>query len=147
MKVILTADVKKVGRKGEVKEVSSGYAQNVLLPQKLALPGTPENLEKVQKEAERKEDKKAFNEGLLIKALKEIDGRELVIPANANEQGTLFKAIHTQQIIEALKKEFNVEVPETVFQESISIKQSGQHKTRLKAGKVHVDIVLNVGNQ
>ena len=75
MKVILVADVKKVGQKGQVVEVSDGYAQNVLLPRKLALPGTAGNLAKQEKQNERKADKKAFDHTLLAKTLKELHGK------------------------------------------------------------------------
>lgn len=140
MKVILITDVKKVGQRGEVKEVADGYAQNVLIPRKLALPGTAENLKKYQKEEERKEDKKAFDESLLIKTLKEIDKKEVTISANANEQGGLFETIHTKQVVDAIKKDLAVEVPESVFAEPVSIKQSGVHEVKLKVGKVNASV-------
>lgn len=144
MKVILTTDVKKVGRKGEVKEVADGYAHNVLLPKKLALPGTPENLKRYQKEEEQKEDKKAFDESLLIKILKDVDGKQVSVSAKANEQGKLFEAVHTKQVIEAIQKGLNVEVPESVFESPLSIKEAGDHSISLKAGKVRATVVVQI---
>ena len=144
MKVILTTDIKKVGQRGEVKEVADGYAQNVLIPRKLALPGTAENLKKYQKEEERKEDKKVFDETLIIKTLKEVDGKEVSISAKSNEQGKLFEAVHMKQVIEAIKKDLAIEVPESVFVESVSIKQSGSHEVKLKVGKVAATVVLEI---
>lgn len=142
MKVILTADVKKVGRKGEVKEVADGYAQNVLLPRNLAVPGTAQNLKKYKKQVERKEDAKAFSAALLKKTLKEVNGKTITIQARANEQGKLFEAIHEKHIIDALKKEFGVELPESSLELNGPIKQVGEISISLGSGKIKAKISL-----
>lgn len=144
MKVILLADVKKVGRKGEVKEVANGYAQSVLLPRKLALPGTPENLKKVEKQVALKEDKKAFNHALLVKTLKDLFGKTIIIAAKANENGTLFEAIHEKQILEAIRKECGVEIPDSVLKLQGPIKKNGEHILQLEGEGERVTVTLSV---
>ena len=145
MKVVLLADVKKVGRKGEVVEVANGYAQSVLFPRKLALPGTPENLAKAQKAAALREDKKAFDHSLLAKTLKELDGKQVSLSAPANETGTLFKAIHEKQVIDAIKAVYGVSVPESVLKLDGAIKKTGEHIVRLEGEGEKASLIVLVG--
>lgn len=144
MKVILTQDVKKVGRKGEVKEVADGYAHNVLLPKKLALPGTPENLKKIEKEQEQKEDKKALDESLLIKSIKNVDGKTVSVSAKTNDAGGLFEAIHNKHIISAVKEQLGIDLAESVFVNQESIKTAGEHQVKLKVGKVTASLIVSI---
>jgi len=103
MKIILLKDVAKVGRKGEVKDVSDGYARNFLILRNLALPATNENIKKT--EAEMK-GKKALHERSheefhnLRAALSE---RGIVIKKKADEKGGFYAALSKEEVFEALK--------------------------------------------
>lgn len=102
MKVIFIKDVKGQGKKGQVKEVSEGYAQNFLLPRGIARPATDGNMKTLdnQKAAEdrRKQEEKAEAEALA----KKLEAEVTELKAKSGEGGRLFGAITSKQIAEAL---------------------------------------------
>jgi large subunit ribosomal protein L9 len=104
MKVILLKDVRKVGKKFETKDVADGYALNFLIPRKLAEASTPSSMKKVENLKSRDAAEKKVQEDLLKKNLASFNGVTIEMKENANEKGNLFKGIHKEEIIEALKK-------------------------------------------
>ncbi len=102
MKVIFTADVKGQGKKGEVKEVSDGYARNYLIPRGLAVEATKGNLKRLEeekaKEAARQAELKAEAEALAAR----LNEMVLEIPAKAGEGGRLFGAVTAKRLAEEL---------------------------------------------
>jgi large subunit ribosomal protein L9 len=104
MKIILLEDVNKVGRRGEVRDVSDGYARNFLIPKKLALGATAgnlKNLEHIKKQANAKADRaKADAEGIRaqIEALAYEERRQ------ASEEGKLFGSVTSQDLVDFLDK-------------------------------------------
>lgn len=110
MKVIFLQDVKGKGKKGEVKDVSVGYAQNFLLKNNLAIEATPGNLSKL-KGQQKKEEKNAAQELEDAKKLKEqIEKITVEMKAKSGEGGRLFGSITTKQIAEELKKKEGIKV-------------------------------------
>ena len=110
MKVIFTQDVKGKGKKGEVKEVPVGYANNFLLKNNYAVEATPGNLKQLQAQNKRVEKNK---EQELIEAqqLKErIEALEVEVEAKSGEGGRLFGSVSTKQIVEALKQQHDIKV-------------------------------------
>lgn len=110
MKVIFLKDVPRVGRRDEVKEVNSGYAQNFLLPRGLAEVATPQAVAKLEKRKNEIKIEREVEENLLMRNLEDIKGKTVHMKGKANEQGHLFSAIHTKEIIEALKTEHRIEI-------------------------------------
>lgn len=105
MKVIFLKDVKGQGKKGEIKEVSEGYATNFLFKQGLAAPATQGNVKtlEVQKQAEqKKKEKEKADAQALAEKLKEIT---VEIKGKAGDGGRLFGSITTKQIAEELEKQ------------------------------------------
>ncbi|MCE5172465.1 50S ribosomal protein L9 [Paenibacillus profundus] len=104
MKVILLQDVKGQGKKGQVKEVSEGYAQNFLIKQGLARPATEGNLKTLEQqhksELKRKEEEKEDAEKLAAT----LNETTIELKAKAGDGGRLFGAITSKQIAEALSK-------------------------------------------
>ncbi|MBY0202800.1 LSU ribosomal protein L9P [Paenibacillus polysaccharolyticus] len=104
MKVIFIKDMKGQGKKGQVKEVSEGYAQNFLLPRGIVRPATEGNMKTLdnQKAAEErlKQEEKAEAEALA----KKLEAEVTELKAKAGEGGRLFGAITSKQIAEALSK-------------------------------------------
>ncbi|XKT74297.1 MAG: 50S ribosomal protein L9 [Patescibacteria group bacterium UBA2163] len=143
MEVILLKDIKKVGRKHEIVSVSAGYAQNVLLPQKSAIPATPQNKARFQKEQGSVAEKKAFNKSLLLKNIEAVSGSQISMAVSANDAGKLFKAIHTKDIVNALEKELKVTLPESalVFE---SIKHIGDYTIEVTGGNKKTTFTVNV---
>lgn len=110
MKVIFLQDVKGRGKKGEVKKVAVGYAQNYLIKNGLAVEATPGNLK--QLENQKKKEKQAAAEQLAeAKKLKEtIEKLTVEIKAKAGEGGRLFGSITNKQIADQLKKEHDIKI-------------------------------------
>jgi large subunit ribosomal protein L9 len=145
MKVILLADVKKVGVRGSLQEVADGYAQNVLIPKKLAVPATAENMKRYDREKMAREGKAALDATLANKLLAEIDGKAVSIQVKANDTGGLFEAIHPKQVAEAVQKELNVSIPEgSVTLLPSSIKKLGEYRAQVAVSAAVAEIVVMV---
>lgn len=127
MKLILLEDVKKVGQKGAVVEVADGYAQNVLLPRKLALPATAASIQQYQQETLRAGERKATDAGLAKSILGKLDGQTVTIHAKAGGTGTLFEAIHAADIAAVIEKDLGFSIPESAIVLDAPIKKTGDH--------------------
>lgn len=132
MKIILLQDVPKVGKKYDVKNVSDGYALNLLIPKGLAETATSAALKKVEKLKKADEAGKKVQEDLLLMNLKEIEGVTLEISEKANEKGHLFASVHKAEIIAHMKADKHVDLlPDFIVLEK-PIKQVGEHEINLK---------------
>ncbi|HCG2512359.1 TPA: 50S ribosomal protein L9 [Staphylococcus aureus] len=110
MKVIFTQDVKGKGKKGEVKEVPVGYANNFLLKKNYAVEATPGNLKQLelQKKCAKQERQQEIEDA---KALKEtLSNIEVEVSAKTGEGGKLFGSVSTKQIAEALKAQHDIKI-------------------------------------
>src|SRR3989338_7023863 len=103
MKVVLLKDVQGVGRKNEIKNVSDGYALNMLIPRKLAVMGTPAAIAHAERVKSEQDTERKIQEDLLFKNLSSMQGLNVEISGKANEQGHLFASIHADQIVAAVK--------------------------------------------
>jgi large subunit ribosomal protein L9 len=104
MKIILLEDVTKVGRRGEVRDVSDGYARNFLIPKKLALGATAgnlKNLEHIKKQANAKADR-AKAEADAVRA--QIEALAYEERRQASEEGKLFGSVTSQDLVDFLGK-------------------------------------------
>ena len=109
MKVILQADIKNIGKKGEIVEVADGYGRNFLLPKKLALPASSENMNvaKAQAGAKARREAMAEDEARLMAA--QLEKVTVEIPVRIGENGRLFGAVTGKDVAEALKKK-NIDI-------------------------------------
>ena len=132
MKVIFNVDVKGQGKKGEMKEVSEGYARNYLLPRKLAKEATAETLNAVQHakdaQAHREEVKRREAE---IKS-RELKGKVIQLSARGGENGKLYGSVTTDMIAEALKEQHGVEVDKRRIEQEEPIRSAGQSFVTVK---------------
>ncbi|MFN4244565.1 MAG: 50S ribosomal protein L9 [Brevinematia bacterium] len=134
MKVILLKDVKNVGKVGEIKEVSDGYARNFLIKNKLALEATEGNIKFVRsqiKSLEKKNERKIEN---AQEAKKLIESISVTIRAKAGENGRLFGSITSDDISEALKSEHNIDIDKKIIEIEEPIKTLGNHFVNVKLG-------------
>ena len=131
MKVILKVDVKNVGKKNEVVEVSDGYANNFLIKKGLAIMQNKANLNDLnkQKEEERQKDLQAREQALILKEkFKDI---AVVFEEKAGLEGRLHHAITAKMIEEKLKNDFNIEIDKKNFKNFAPIKALGEFKLEL----------------
>ncbi len=143
----MLADVKKVGQKGTLVTVADGYANNVLIPKKLALPATAENIRRFEKQTQGAKDKVAMDAALAKKALSEIEGKTIEIKARANEKGTLFESIHAKQIAEAIHKDLKVSLPEEAIGLADGpIKKLGEHRVGVSVSGASARIALTISS-
>jgi large subunit ribosomal protein L9 len=146
MKVILRADVKGVGRKGELKNVADGYALNALFPKKLAVAATTDSIRQLEEEEKRK---KVIVEQEIVRErelAKKISGITITLVRRA-EKGKLFGAIHEGDIVETLASEqIPVEKKQVFFEKQI--KEIGSHSIGVNLGhgiKTSFNIVIKAG--
>ena len=125
MKVVFLKAVKNVAQQGEIKEVSDGYYQNFLVPQKLAVPATGSQVTHIHnQQAKATEKLEAMKESALsIKS--KIEGKTVTIGAIASEVGKLYASIHEKDIAEAMKRDLNVDVPVKSIKLREAIKTQG----------------------
>ena len=134
MKVILQQDVKGQGKKGQMVEVSEGYARNFLLPRKLAIVATTDaintmNLKEKARKAEEARMKAEAEE--TAKKLKEL---QVKLTAKAGNGGKLFGAVTTKEISEGLKKQFSIDIPKQKLVLDEPIKAFGTYHVKAKLG-------------
>ncbi|MDT2832864.1 50S ribosomal protein L9 [Vagococcus carniphilus] len=112
MKVIFLEDVKGKGKKGEVKDVAVGYAQNFLLKKGLAVEATAQNLSELKgkTKAKEKEDAEVLEEVTKLKEIIEAEDFEVIIKSKAGEDSRLFGSIPSKQIADALEKQHKIKV-------------------------------------
>ena len=134
MKVILQQDVKGQGKKGQMVEVSEGYARNFLLPRKLAIVATTDaiNTMNLKEKARRAEEarQKAEAEATAEK-LKEC---QVKLTAKAGNGGRLFGAVTTKEISEGLKAQYGVDIPKQKLVLDDPIKAFGSYQVKAKLG-------------
>lgn len=115
MKVLLLKDVHALGQKGDLKEVTAGYAANLLFPQRLAEFATEAKIAQHKAQHLQGAAHRAEVSDSVSGALSALDGKVITIPAKANEKGHLFSGLHEKEIVEAIKKETSHQVmPEHV---------------------------------
>ena len=134
MKVILQQDVRGQGKKGQLIDVSDGYARNFLLPRKLAILATPENVNtmKMQDKARKAQEaaEKAEAEAVAAK-LREITVK---VTAKAGSGGRLFGAVTSKEIADSLKAQQGIDIAKTKIVQDEPIKSFGTYELKVKLG-------------
>ena len=107
MKVILLEDVKSLGKKGQIVNVSDGYARNMILPKKLGLEATPKNLNdlKLQKANEEKVAKEVYEAAQAF--AKDLETKEIILTLKTGEGGRTFGSVSSKEIAEEVKAQVN----------------------------------------
>ena len=134
MKVILNADVKGQGKKGELKEVSDGYARNYLLPRKLATEATADNLNAFRLKEKAKAAQIAKEKAQAEENAKKLGGVQVIIKAKAGNAGKLFGAVTSQEISDALKAQFDIDIEKNKIVQAEPIKTFGSFSVKAKLG-------------
>ena len=139
MKVIFLEDVKGRGKKGEVKEVPDGYANNFLIKNKKAEPATNANVSALrgQKKAADREAAEEKAEAEALKAKLEDDKTVVELKAKAGTDGRLFGAISSKQVVEALEKQFGLKIDKRKMDMKEPIRALGYRTVTVK---LHHDV-------
>ena len=148
MKVILQQEVKKVGKKGDVIEVSEGYARNYLLPRKLAVPAADANVNAavLQKTAEERRQQRILEEAQVLAA--QMAKIEVSIGVKTGEGGRLFGSVTGKDIADALKAKHNIDIDKRKIELKDTIKSLGSYPVPIKlhpevSTQITVHIIAN----
>jgi large subunit ribosomal protein L9 len=145
VKIILLKDVDQLGRTGDVKEVSPGYARNYLLRQGMAVPATEGQMKQLQVLQNRraKEDKRRLTEAQQLG--ERLSALDITVTARAGEQGRLFGSVTNQDVAAALKEEHGMEVDRRDIEVPEPIRTLGTHTVTVRlGGKVQAQLRVNV---
>jgi large subunit ribosomal protein L9 len=132
VQVLLLKDVAGLGHAGDIKEVAGGYAQNLLLPRKLAVPvteGSKKQAESIHQAAERKRARKQTEAKALAARL---EGQVLVFKARAGEGDRLYGSITSADIAERLSQALGIEIERRLVDLEHPIKSVGDHEVTVK---------------
>ncbi len=147
MKIILLKDVPKVGKKYEIKDISDGYALNLLIPKGLAISATNEAIKRIDLEKSRDEGEKKIHQELLLKNIQELSGITIVMTEKANEKGNLFAGVHKMEIIPAIQKQTRIQIDAEHIVMDKPIKEIGMHEIVVKAGDKSIKFNLDIKAQ
>ena len=134
MKVILQQDVKGQGKKGQMVEVSDGYGRNFLLPRKLAVEATAENVNTMKMQDKAKAARLAEEKAQALALAEKLKGVQVNIKARAGQGGKLFGSITSKEISEELKAQFGLDVGKSKIVLSDPIKSFGAFDVKCKLG-------------
>lgn len=145
MKVILLQDIKNVGKKEQIIEANDGYARNYLLPKKIAIEATKDNLAKLQAKKTSEENKKKAEIEANKKIAKRLEKIELTIKAKVGENNKIFGGITSKEISETLKKEYEIEIDKKKITIKETIKNLGRYTADIKFGDgVNAKLTINI---
>ncbi|MCL2125079.1 MAG: 50S ribosomal protein L9 [Oscillospiraceae bacterium] len=135
MKVILQQDVKDQGKKGQLIEVSDGYARNYLLPRKLAIAANQENLTVMKQQEKAKQRKMEADKAAALETAERLSEVMVKITAKSGGAGgKLFGAVTSKEISEALMEQFGIEIEKQKIVQDEHIKTFGSYEIKCKLG-------------
>ena len=145
MKVILLEDVKALGKKGQVVEVSDGYGKNFILKKKLGVEATNANMNDLKLQKAQKEKKARELLEAAQNLAKELEEKSVVIPMKAGEGGRAFGSVSSKEIAAAYKEQCGMEIDKKKIQLPEAIKTFGTHEVAVKlhpqvTGKLYVKV-------
>ena len=134
MKVILLQDVKGKGKKGQMLEVSDGYARNFMLPKKLAIEATADAINTMRMNDKAAAEKAAKEKAEALAISKELRAMKLVVTAKGGGAGRLFGSVTNQEIADALKAKTGISLDKRKIVISEPIKSVGTYTVTCKLG-------------
>ena len=134
MNVILTADVKGQGKKGELKEVSDGYARNYLLPRKLAVEANSDNLNTMRMNDKAAAEKAAKERAEAMDISKKLKELTVTVQAKGGGAGRLFGSVTSAEIADALKAQHGIAIDKRKLVLDEPIKNAGTYTVKCKLG-------------
>ena len=134
MKVIFLQDVKGKGKKGQMAEISDGYARNYLLPKKLAMEATPDAINTMRMNDKAAAEKAARERAEALEISKKLREMTVVVTAKGGGAGKLFGSITSQEISDALKEKAGIVIDKRKLVLADPIKNVGTYTVQCKLG-------------
>lgn len=141
MKVILKEDVKALGKKGKVCEVSDGYARNFLIPRGLAIEATQGNVQDLAHKQKQEEQRRQKEKEAALDLAARIEGMDVVLRVKVGEKGRLFGSVTNKEIAEVLEKEYKLKLDKRKIELKEPIKAIGEHQVTVK---LHPEVTGNL---
>lgn len=146
MKVILTADVKGQGKKGQLIEVSEGYGRNFLLPRGLAKQATADNINSMKQADAAKAHRIEVDKQAARDIAEKLQGLKVLVRAKAGQGGRLFGAVTAKEIAEELQSQHGIEIDKRKIILSDAIKAFGTYAVEAKLypeinGTINVQVI------
>lgn len=132
MKVILLEDVKSLGKKGEIVNVSDGYARNMILPKKLGVEATTKNLNDLKLQKANADKIAQENLNAARDFAKSLEDKAIRLTLKVGEGGRTFGSVSTKEIAEAAKAQLNLDIDKKKLQLSNPIKELGTTEVPVK---------------
>lgn len=141
MKVILTQDVKSLGKKNQLVDVSDGYAKNFLFKKNLAIEADAKNLN-IMKDRMQSDNSKKDRELIEANILKsKLEGKQVKMEVRAGENGKLFGSITTKDIADAIANQYKANIDKRKIQLDEPVKSTGKSAVVIK---IHADVSINI---
>ena len=145
MKVILLQDVKGKGKKGQMLEVSDGYARNFMLPKKLAIEATPDAINTMRMNDKATQERIAREKAEALATSKKLREMTVVVKAKGGGAGRLFGSVTTQEISDALQKNHGITVDKKKIVLNETIKTVGTYTVKCKLGyEITADLKVKI---
>lgn len=145
MKIIFLKDTPGQGKKGQIKDVTSGFAENFLIPKGLAQVATADIQARLAKEAKEAEAKNQKDLDKLQSLKIEMEKRTFTVKVKVGEKGQIFGSVHEKDIAAAISAKLNHQLEKNQIEIGGAIKQIGEHQVKVKLGRgIIAGVKINV---
>lgn len=141
MKVILKEDVKGLGKKGKVCEVSDGYARNFLVPRGLAMEATQGNVQDLAHKQKQEELRKQKEKEAALNLAAQIENMDVVLKVKVGDKGRLFGSVTNKEIAEVLEKDYKLKLDKRKIEMKEPVKAIGEYTVTIK---LHPEVTGNL---
>ena len=148
MKVILLDEIKGKGGEGDIIDVAQGYAENYLIPNKLAVAATKGNLKQLEERRNNIEKREAVRISDANALKEQLDGKKVTVDAKVGDEGILFGSVTSQMIADAIKDQLGVEIDRKRIELGKPIKVAGSHEVAISLYRdIRSSVTVLVGAQ
>jgi len=149
MKVIIIKSTPAIGLRGEIKNISDGYARNFLIPQGIALDASKKNVARLEAEANNVNQSLVQNKSQLKQLVHQLNGKVIKIASKVNKAGTLYGSIGPIEICQAIKEQFDYNLDPAVLGKIQHLKHLGEHQISCKVDQTEVNfkIIIQANNE
>lgn len=144
MKIILLKDTPKVGKKYDIKDISDGYALNLLIPRGFAEVATNKSIKRISLEKSKDDVEKKIQEDLLLKNLNDMNGIVIEMSGKASEKGHLFAGIHSAEIAPEITRQTRLIISPEFIKLDKPIKEVGEHEITVQVQDKTVKFKLKI---